>query len=373
MKRYQKHHILKDLNRKLVFLTGPRQVGKTWLALDIAKSFPNHVYLNYDNYRDRKIIQNQAWLDDTQLLVLDEIHKMKNWKNFIKGIFDTRPGTMKLLVTGSARLEAFQAAGDSMAGRFFRHRLLPFSPAELSLIKEPVDIQKLLSRGGFPEPFLAEDLIESNRWRMQYENGLIRTDVLDFERIHNFKAIELVLNLLKMRVGSPVSYQSIAEDVGVSPNTVKKYIRIFESLYIVFRVAPFSKNIARSILKEPKIYFYDTGMVAGNEGIKFENLVAVSLLKHVCAVQDYLGKPCTLNYLRTKDRAEVDFCISNRLSPELMIEVKRSDENLSKSIINFNQRYNIPGIQLVLHLKQERKEKNIEIRNGTNYLKTLMI
>jgi len=373
MERYQKLQILKDLNKKLVFLIGPRQVGKTWLAQDIARSFSKSVYLNYDSYRDREIIKNQAWLDDTELLVLDEIHKMKDWKNFTKGIFDTKPDTMKILITGSARLETFQATGDSMAGRFFKHRLLPFSPAELSLIGEPVEIEKLLKYSGFPEPFIADDAIESDRWRMQYLNGLIRTDVLDFERIHDFRAIELVLELLRMRVGSPVSYKSIAGDVGIAPNTAKKYIQIFESLFIVFRTSPYSKYIARSILKEPKIYFYDTGMVDGDEGVKFENLVAVSLLKHVYALNDYLGKPCTLNYLRTKDKAEVDFCIANRHGPEVMIEVKRSDHKPGKSIINFHKRYNIPGIQLVLYLKQERKENNIEIRKGVNYLKSLMI
>ena len=373
MERYQKQQILKDLNKKLVFLIGPRQVGKTWLAQDIAGSFSKSVYLNYDNFKDREIIKTQSWLDDTRLLVLDEIHKMKDWKNFVKGVFDTRSSTMKMLVTGSARLEAFQASGDSLAGRFFKHRLLPFSPAELFRINEPVDMDKLLRHGGFPEPFLADDTIESDRWRMQYVNGLIRTDVLDFERIHDFKAIELVLELLRSRVGSPVSYTSIAGDVGISPNTVKKYIQIFESLFIVFRTSPCSRNIARSILKEPKIYFFDTGMVDGDEGVKFENLVAVSLLKHVYAVNDYLGKPYTLNYLRTKDKAEVDFCIANKHAPEIMIEVKRSDETLGKSILNFNRRYNIPGIQLVLNLRQERKENNIEIRKGINYLTSLMM
>jgi len=183
----------------------------------------------------------------------------------------------------------------------------------------------------------------------------------------------MVLELLRSRVGSPVSYQSIAEDVGIAPNTVKKYVQILESLFIIFRVSPFSKNIARSILKEPKIYFFDTGMVNGDEGIRFENTVALSLLKHLFYLEDTFGKPCSLNYLRTKDKIEVDFCLVKDNAPELMIEAKRSDATPGKSILGFHKKYGIPGMQVVLHLKHERVEKNIEIRRGLNYLGSLDI
>jgi uncharacterized protein len=143
--------------------------------------------------------------------------------------------------------------------------------------------------------------VDADRWRMQYVDGLIRTGILDFERIHDFKAMQMVLDVLRRRVGSHVSYTSIAEDIQVAPNTVKRYIQILESLYIIFRVVPFSRNIARSILKEAKIYFFDTGLVQGDEGIKFENMVALCLLKHVYGQVDLKGQPFALHFKREKE------------------------------------------------------------------------
>jgi predicted AAA+ superfamily ATPase len=371
MERKQKKLILKDLNKKMVVLTGPRQVGKTWLAKDIAKTFSDSVYLNYDSIEDRKIIKKEAWLPKTRLLILDEIHKMPGWKNHLKGIYDTKPDHMMILVTGSARLEVLRQGGDSLAGRYFTHRLLPLSPSEVDSDPIADDLERFMNRGGFPEPFLAEDDKDADRWRMQYIDGLIRTDILDFERIHDLRAIQLVLRLLRSKVSSAISYKSIAEDVGIAVNTVRKYIQILEALYIIFRVPPFSGNIARSIVKEPKIYFFDTGMVEGDEGVRFENMVALSLLKYAYGMVDYDGKPYSLNYLRTKDGAEVDFCLVNGEKPELMIEAKRSDTVPGRSILYFNKRYEIPGLQMILHLKQEKIEKGIEIRRGADYLKSL--
>ncbi|MBA3958452.1 MAG: ATP-binding protein [Parachlamydiaceae bacterium] len=373
MERAQKEPIIRDLYKKMVLLAGPRQAGKTTLAKSIAKDFTSSLYLSYDRLEDRKIIQEESWLPSVELLVLDEIHKMSNWKNYLKGIYDTKQPNQKILVTGSARLEIFNQVGDSLAGRFFLHRLMPLSPAECEKMDVSYSIDHFLERGGFPEPFFSETLVDANRWRLQYVDSLVRHDVLDFDNIHNIRAIQLVFELLRKRVGSPISYKSIAEDVNISPTTVKKYIEILEALYIIFRVTPFSNNIARSLLKEPKIYFFDAGLVNGNGGARFENFVAGCLLKHVFGKIDYEAERYALHYLQTKEKHEVDFALVREDAIEKIIEVKESDSVTAVGLNYFHAKYNFEAIQVVRNLKREKREGAIEIVEARNFLKSLFL
>jgi len=240
---------------------------------------------------------------------VDELHKMPGWKNYLKGIYDTKPSHLQILVTGSARLDIYDQLGDSLAGRYFRHRLLSLSLAELKQANHTVDLERLLSRGGFPEPYFEEQAVDAERWRMQYKNSLLSTDVFEIERIQNIKAIQLIVELLRHRVGSPISYQSLSEDVGVSPTTVKLYIQILEALYIIFKVRPFSKNIA-------------------------------VILNH-----------------------EV----------EQMIEVKSSDASPSPSLVYFQKKYQYPAIQVVKSLRQEYKTDQVTVMSAQNFLSTLLL
>ncbi|HVV68079.1 MAG TPA: ATP-binding protein [Gammaproteobacteria bacterium] len=373
MRRIQTTAILNDLDKKMVLLVGPRQAGKTWLAKQIAQSFSSSIYLNYDQLNDRPIILQQNWLAGTELVILDELHKMPEWKNYLKGLYDTKPAATRLLVTGSARLDIFNHVGDSLAGRYFRHRLLPLSPAELYQTGMPVDLEKLLKRSGFPEPYLADNDIDAERWRLQYMSSLLNTDIFEFDSIQHIKAMQLIFNLLRQRVGSPVSYQSLAEDIGISPTTVKKYIQILEAVYIVFRITPYSNNISRSLIKEPKIYFFDTALVEGNEGVKLENLVANCLLKHVYAKYDYEAAEYELHYLRTKDGEEVDFAISNKGVIEKIIEVKAGNQKLSTALIKFHKKYAYPAVQIVKNLRHELVQNGIEIIRAENFLRSLLL
>jgi len=371
MERVQKEKILRDLSKKMVLLAGPRQAGKTTLAHSIAQNFASSIYLNYDHLKDQKIIHQEGWHPSIELLIFDEIHKMPLWKNYLKGIYDTKLPHQKILVTGSARLEIFTEVGDSLAGRYFLHRLMPLSPSECKQAGCPYTIDHFLTRGGFPEPFFAESTLDANRWRMQYVDSLLREDVLDFENIQHLKAIRLVFELLRTKVGSPISYSSLAEDVAISPNTVKKYLQILEALYIIFFVTPFSKNIARSLLKEPKVYFFDTGLVKGDVGAQFENLVAACLMKHVFVKIDDQAEPYSLHYLQTKEKKEVDFALVHDQKVEKIIEVKSSDTSLHPGLLYFHHKYHHPALQVVKDLKREQQIEDIELISGLRFLTSL--
>ena len=381
MDRYASARIRIDLTRKIVFLTGPRQVGKTVLAQSlIADTDPGAArYFNYDVQPDRAVLHRQSWLPDTALLVFDELHKMADWKGWLKGVGDGRPAGQRILVTGSARLDTFRKGGDSLAGRFRTIRLHPISVREwLELgpdgnIPAPAQSERalgqLLERGGFPEPLLADDHAEARRWRQQYLDGLLREDVLEFSRIHELNAMRLLLDLLRRRVGSPLSLASIGQDIGISQPTVRRYIEIFEALFIIFLVRPWHRNIARAVMQQPKAYFYDTGLVHGDDGVLFENLVAAHLLKHVEWQQDAFGRDCGLHYLRTKDGAEVDFAITENDRLAGLVECKWADATLHRALGRFaNENPEVAAVQIVRHLRQPERRGRIDVLPAANWL-----
>ncbi|MEJ5308098.1 MAG: ATP-binding protein [candidate division WOR-3 bacterium] len=375
MERYLQKFILKDLNKKMVILTGPRQVGKTYLAKEILKNFQKSTYLNFDDIKDKKIILNKEWALDTEFIVLDEIQKLEKWKTFLKGIYDTKEKRQKILITGSAKLDIFKQTGDSLAGRYYLYHLFPFSVKELQHILKPYDaVEKLNRFGGFPEPFLSDSETESQRWRKEYYSDIITTDVLDFAKILEIRSIKTLLYLLKVRVGSPISYSSLAQDLQISVNTVKKYISILEALNIIFLIRPFHKNISRSILKEPKVYFFDTGFIDKDDGLKLENTVAVSLLKHCQFLQDSEGKDVQLHYIRTKEKKEIDFVITENNKIVQLIEVKLSDDNPDRNLLYFKKLFpQLEYVQLVHNLKYELKKDGIKIIPAGEYLSSLAV
>ena len=357
----------------MVLLTGPRQVGKTYLAREIMAEYKKPVYLNYDALDDARIINARQWAINSDLLIFDEIHKMKTWKRFLKGVYDTRPDRESILVTCRSRMDTFRRAGDSLAGRYFHIRLHPLSVRELQGQAEPFDIVAGLNRlGGFPEPFLSGSETEAARWRNQYYTDLIREDILEFSRIHEIRVMRLLVELLRARVGSPLSIASLAGDLQTAPNTVRKYIDILESLHIVFLVRPYHANVARAILKEPKVYFFDSGFVQGDDGLKLENTCAVCLQKHVHYLQDVCGQDAGLHYIRTRNGQEIDFALSRSGRLSDLLEVKLSDASVSPALNYFAGKFpDARAVQVVHNLRQEQRIKPVSVVPCGAYLAQL--
>lgn len=394
MQRYLDQRVSSDLLKKMVILTGPRQVGKTTLSQLLMREQNGAQYLNYDVPADREILRRQTWSRQAPLLVFDEIHKMPDWKAWLKGAYDGRnlqlalhdadkpaSAVQQLLVTGSARMDTFRQTGESLAGRFYKLRLHPISVREWcahTSTRPATALSHLLIRGGFPEPCLAPDEVSAQRWRTDYFSALVREDVLEFSRLQEVNAMRVFADALRSRVGSPLSIASISRDMGVSPKTLSKYLDILEALFIVFTVRPWHRNITRATLQQPKVYFFDTGLVRGDDGVKFENLVACHLLKQAHWQQDALGKQVELHYVRTKDGAEVDFCLSDATHgpAELthLVECKLTDSKPHPALVRFAEQFtNAQAIQVVRELRQEQDHSNgrIGVRDAALWLEGL--
>ncbi|NOZ53727.1 MAG: ATP-binding protein [Gammaproteobacteria bacterium] len=333
-RRYLSQQIEADLARKMLFIAGPRQVGKTTLGL----SQPNadSGYLNWDIPEHReKILRNE--LPPSPLWFFDEIHKYRSWRNYLKGVYDGKPPGQQILVTGSARLDLYRYSGDSLQGRYHLLRMHPLSIAELGLKTASV-FQQLLTLGGFPEPFFSGSEVEARRWSREYRNLLVREDITTLERVQDLGNLERLMLRLPDLVGSPLSLNALREDLQVSHKTISNWVSILEKLYALFRLSPFGGPKIRAIKKSQKHYHMDWSLVA-DQGPKFENMVACHLLKWVHFQQDTQGHDIDLHYFRDTDGREVDFVISDRGKPVTAIECKWSDSRVDKNLRYWKARF----------------------------------
>ncbi len=362
-----RRQIAVDLQSKAVFLMGPRQVGKTTFSKSIT---PKFTYFNFDIPLDRLSIIRREWPKDSPLLILDEIHKMRNWKNFLKGIVDNKEKEPPLFVTGSARMDTIRKVGDSLAGRYFLHHLNPICLKDLREFDSPTrNLKRLLTVSGFPEPFLKDSTSFFKRWQRTHLDIILRQDLPDLENVRDIASIETLVELLRERVGSPISFASLSRDLQKDASTIKRWMQILENLFIVFRVSPYHRNIARSILKEPKYYFYNVALVE-EEGARLENLVALCLRKELDTCQDLYGEDSKLYYLRTKEGKEIDFLPCFGKKPLALIEAKTSDSQVSSAFQTFDSYFpDTPRYQLVKDLEREKDSIwNVKVRNMADWL-----
>jgi len=368
-KRYLTTQIIHDLEKKMVFVAGPRQVGKTTLAKSIMKDETG--YLNWDIAEHRESILKRE-LPPTDFLVFDEIHKYRSWRNYLKGLYDKNPGHIKILVTGSAKLDFYRFGGDSLQGRYHLLRLYPLTCAELD-IKTTNDLLELLRLGGFPEPFFGKSEVEAKRWSREYRNRLIGEEITSLEHVMDLGNLELLSLRLPDLVGSPLSINSLRNDLQVSHKTVSHWLNILERLYAIIRIKPFGSPLLRAVKKEQKHYHLDWTLVA-DQSLRFENLMAIHLLKWVCYEQDTKGRDLELKYFRDVDGREVDFIITENLKPILLIEVKWSDADVSKGVRYLKQRFpNAEAFQLSAIGKKDYVNKDgINVKPALKFLDTLI-
>lgn len=367
-------------DKNLILVSGARQAGKTTFAKDIVTEEPSSLYFNYDIPANKaRILTDPTFFEELDrkkeilpLIILDEIHKYADWKNYLKGIYDGYADEFRFLVTGSGRLELSRKKGDALAGRYLHFHLFPFTIGEifassmgLENVANLTDIpeQSAIAReawdtmfkvSGFPEPFIKGTKLKYRRWSRSYHSQVIRDDIRDEYAVRQVDTMEALYFLLSEYVGNPFSSSNHARTLKISHKTVASWITVFERFFLVFRIRPYSKRISRSLVKEPKIYFYDYCRVQ-DEALRFENMVAVELNRAVTIWNDFGLGEYKLWYLRNKEKEEVDFLVTENANPLFMIEAKLSDTTISPHLVKFQSILRIPAIQLVNKKNVARK------------------
>ncbi len=368
--RYITTLVLEDLKKKMVFVGGPRQLGKTTFAKAIlSESYPAGRYLNWNFDDNRQDILEKKWASDDTLLVFEELHKFPRWKTWIKGIYDVRKERHSFLITGSARLDIYRRGSDSLMGRYHYWRLHPFTLDEIPKGISPKEaLDRLMTVGGFPEPFLDGDERSARRWRRERFDRVLREDVRDLESVRNIQLLGLFLDLLRHRVGGLIRLSNLAADIQISPKTAKSWLEVLERMYLVFVVRPFTRSLPRAVLKPPKVYFFDNGDVLGDEGARFENLVATSLLKRLHFLEDRDGYRYELRYIRDKDGREVDFAIMKEDKLEELVEVKYSDESISRSLLYYAERLKPEkASQIIAKIRRPYDKGGVRVTDAISY------
>lgn len=358
----------REQHRQMAFVTGPRQVGKTTTCRAAAGA-----YLNWDDLDDRRVIlrgpaavAEQMGLSRLRAVpmtaMFDELHKYSLWKSFLKGFFDTYADEVRLLVTGSSRLDVYRRGGDSLMGRYLLYRMHPLSVAEIAhpglpdadaIVRAPrspdeADFRALWEHGGFPEPWMKRDSRFKRRWAMSRQQQLLREDIRELTKIHELGQIEMLVAILAERSGDQLIYSNLAGEVRVSVDTVRRWIDTLCRFHVGFLVRPWFRNVSRSLRKEPKWILRDWSRVA-DEGKRVETFIGCHLLKAVEGWTDLGLGEFALHYLRDRDKREVDFLVVRDRKPWILVEAKKVEDRISPALAAFQKVTGAPhALQVVL-------------------------
>jgi predicted AAA+ superfamily ATPase len=361
--------ISEDLKEKMVLIGGPRQVGKTTLAKQFLTR--DEQYFSWDDLEQRALLKKHQIDPSLNTVVLDEIHKYARWRTLLKALYDKNEGKLRIIVTGSARLDHFRKGGDSLFGRYFYFRLHPFSLGEVDRQYKAETLSRLEAFGGFPEPYVKADEVFLRRWQRERRSRVVNQDLSDLTAIREISLVELLADMLPSKVGSPLSIKSIQEDLEVSPNTVSSWIQLLEQVYYCYRIAPFGTPKVRAVRKTNKLYLWDWSEIE-DAGARRENLIASHLLKFCHWKEDTHGHKMELRYLRDVDGHEIDFVVLQNKKPIFAVEAKSGDASVSKSIKYFRERTNIPIFYQVHFSNQEYAEPKVQVMNFRNFCRRVL-
>lgn len=341
--RYIYSEVKKDLTQKIVFVGGPRQVGKTTLAFSLlpngSKRHP--AYFNWDIKAHQSSLMSHQIPSHQKLIILDEIHKYKKWRSLLKGFYDAYVPDVQFLVTGSARLDYYRKGGDSLLGRYFHYRLHPLSLPELDTSYSASTVASLLQVGGFPEPCFRGSRAFWAKWNRGRIEQILSEDLRDLEMVRDISLLELLIESLPERVTTPLSLNALSNALEVSQDSVRRWIAIFERLYFCFQIAPYGEQRIRAVKKEQKLYFWDWAY-ALEGGARFENMVASHLLKYCHYREDIEGIKMELRYLRDTQGREIDFVVLANKKPLFAVECKVGEKEPSPALNYFSMRTKIP-------------------------------
>jgi predicted AAA+ superfamily ATPase len=372
--RYIKKPVKDDLKNKMVFVGGPRQVGKTTFALSfLSEPTEKHpAYLSWDDISIRGELLKGELPGGQKTIILDEIHKYARWRNLIKGFYDKNKSEISFLITGSARLDYYRKGGDSLQGRYHYYRLHPFSMAEVSSNPTINDFNLLYKFGGFPEPFLKGEEKFWRRWQRERLQRVLYDDIRDLEHIKEISLLELLAGELPNRVGSPLSIKNLKEILQVAHESVERWIKIFERMYFCFRVPPYGPPSIRAVKKEQKLYLWDWSTVP-EEGPRFENFIASHLLKYCHFLEDTEGYQMDLRFLRDTDKRETDFVVLKEGKPLFAVECKSGEKGINPSLFYFMERTRIPKFYQVHSGMKDFEKDGVRVLPVQKFVKELSL
>lgn len=311
----------------VITITGPRQVGKTTLCKNL---FPDYTYINLEHPAQCTIIEQDIeafFANSNTHLIIDEVHHLPQMLSYIQVLVDENPDR-KFILTGSSNFALLHQITQSLAGRTALFTLLPFAQSELSGTKD-LSTDQLLYQGFYPAIY-TKNTPASMLYR-DYYNTYVERDIHQLLKVKNLQAFQTFIRLCAGRVGSECNFSSLSNDVGVSVPTITEWVSILQASYIVWKLPPYFANINKRLVKTPKLYFYDTGLLCYLLGIEnvqqlkthplrgsiFENMVLNEVLKS----RFNQGKDNNLCFYRENKGSEVDLVSpqSNKLS---IMEIK---------------------------------------------------